>query len=108
MKRRSHWTEVRKPEVLSMLKEAGIEGDAAKTILRFERAKTTCWNRLFDGVTWETLQHQTCFINAGCALSDLSGNAESWHDKPKFWDEWVAYCEVTGEYPNGGLGDSLC
>jgi len=105
MKRRSHWTEVRKPEVLSLLEEAGITGDAAKTILRFERAKTTCWNRLMEGMSWDILCDQVCFHNAGQELAKLNGG-NTWNTG-QYETEWQKYCAVEGGCWDGNLGDHL-
>ena len=103
----TYWTQARKPGVIQALDQAGIQGPARKTILRFERSVSTCINRLSEGMSWTGVMNLTPALRAEEAMTLLSGNVTSWREKPLFWDEWVAYCGVRGWCPDTTLSDHL-
>ena len=103
----TYWTKYRKPEVIEALDQVGVEGEARKTILKFERHVSTCINRLSEGMSWAGVMNLTPALRAMEAMELLSGNVTSWREKPLFWDEWVAYCETRGWCPDTTLSDHL-
>ena len=103
----ANWTQIEKPLVTQALDQAGIQGPARKTILRFERSVNTCINRLSEGMSWTGVMNLTPALRADEAITLLSGNVTNWREKPLFWDEWVAYCGVRGYCPDTTLSDHL-
>ena len=106
----TNWTAIVKPATLKALDAAGIKGEARKVILRFERSITTCNNRLMDGMAWDRVIYTTAALRADQAMALLSGNVHSFSadDQPKYWEEWVAYCQQVDRVPHTTTSDHLC
>lgn len=96
-----------KPQVKAHLDAAGITGDAAKTIMAFERASQTCMNHMEKGMSWMRMCEAGFIDRAAGLLRDLSGNTGRNEPTAKYWDEWCKYCEQAGYVPNINMGDVL-
>tara|TARA_B110000483_G_scaffold106857_1_gene130396 strand:+ start:34 stop:345 length:312 start_codon:yes stop_codon:yes gene_type:complete len=102
-----NWNEL-KLEVLNDLKNANVEGEAARTILNFERRVNTCRNMLHRGSTWETMTYTKAFTDARELLDSLNENGEWGMKEAKFYPEFERYCTARGLGAGFNLGDCCC
>jgi len=103
-----NWNKL-KLDVLYHLKTANVEGEAARTILKFERRVNTCRNMLHRGSTWKTMNCSKAYDEARDLLDSLNENGEWGMKDAKFYTEFLRYCKARGfDSAEFNLGDCLC
>lgn len=93
---------------IDSLDKAGVQGEARKNILAFERKLTTCRNMLNRGTAWETMTFSEAYHTARQLMDDLNACGEWGMHDAKYFDEWNRYQGVGGAISNCNLGDMLC
>ena len=107
---KTRWTTDIKPSVIATLNKANIEGEARKTIIAYEKAINTARNKFYSSISITMFWEGGHADKASKLLELLNGNGQLLisGDKPKFWDEWVAYNKALGNHsPSFDIGDAL-
>lgn len=108
---KTYWTAEYKPLIEKQLKEVGFNKNDSfyKNVIKLFKAQNTCYNKLANGYSWESLVQTNSYIRLLEQLNKMNKLGVSYnYNEALYWNEWQVFCNKSQFVPLMDIGDLLC